>query len=139
MGSIIPNLLTEYMMGVANGGDRRSFVLNNVIIISPNICTSGSIRCHGIDGMLSPVSNVSLHACFNGGSSVAPPSSLVDSLPPLPPLADSFLTPDIVDEFMVPALQPSESSSGFSQFSWDGEVIKVMISTLVPLVIGVSM
>ncbi|KAK8712163.1 hypothetical protein V6N13_147410 [Hibiscus sabdariffa] len=137
-GSILPSSLPEYMMGVANGGDRRSFVLNNVRIISPNICTTGSIRCHGIDGVLSPVSNVSLHTCSDDADSVAPPPSLVTSPPPLPPPADPFLTP-LVDDFMVPAPQPSDSSSGCSQFSGDGNLIEVILSTiLVPLVIGVS-
>ncbi|KAL4351683.1 hypothetical protein GQ457_06G024240 [Hibiscus cannabinus] len=137
-GSILPSSLPEYMMGVANGGDRRSFVLNNVRIISPNICTTGSIRCHGIDGVLSPVSNVSLHTCSDDAVSVAPPPSLVTSPPPLPPPADPFLTP-LVDDFMVPAPQPSDSSSGSSQFSGDGNLIEVILgSILVPLVIGVS-
>ncbi|GMI65655.1 hypothetical protein HRI_000234800 [Hibiscus trionum] len=137
-GSILPSSLPEYMMGVANGGDRRSFVLNNVRIISPNICTAGSIRCHGIDGVLSPVSNVSLHTCSNDRSFIAPPPSLVTSSPPLPPPVDPFLTP-LVDDFMVPAPQPSDSSSGSSQYSWDGKIFEVIISSiLVPLVIGVS-
>ncbi|KAE8725198.1 Cellulose synthase-like D3 [Hibiscus syriacus] len=137
-GSILPSNLPEYAMNVANGGMRRSFVLNNVRIISPNICTTGSIRCHGIDGVLSAVSNVTLHTCSNNGGFVAPLSSPVDSLPPLPPPAVPILNP-LVDDFMVPAPQPAGSSPGFSQFSWDEKVFKVIITTiLVPLVIGVS-
>ncbi|GMI79589.1 hypothetical protein HRI_001628200 [Hibiscus trionum] len=137
-GSVLPSSLSEYTMNIANGGTRRSFVLNNVRIISPNICTAGSIRCHGIDGVLSPVSNVTLHTCPNKRGSVTPPPSPVASLPPLPPPVVPFLTP-LVDDFMVPAPLPADSSSGSPQFSWDGKVFKVIITTiLVPLVMGVS-
>ncbi|KAL4378127.1 hypothetical protein GQ457_02G039690 [Hibiscus cannabinus] len=137
-GSVLPSSLPEYSMNIANGGTRRSFVLNNVRIISPNICTAGSIRCHGIDGVLSSESNVTLHTCPNNGGSVAPPPSPVASRPPLSPPAVPFLNP-LVDEFMVPAPEPANSSSGSSQFSWDGKLFKVIITTiLVPLVIGVS-
>ncbi|KAF5749110.1 hypothetical protein HS088_TW04G01072 [Tripterygium wilfordii] len=51
-GSFIPSSIPEYMLKISNGG-RLSYFLNNVKIISPNICTRGSsIRCHGIDGVL---------------------------------------------------------------------------------------
>ncbi|KAE8720393.1 Cellulose synthase-like D3 [Hibiscus syriacus] len=137
-GSILPSSLPEYAMNVVNGGTRRGFVLNNVRIISPNICTAGSIRCHGVDGVLSPVSNISLHTCSNNGGSVAPLSSPADSLPPLSPPAVPLLNPLVVD-FMAPAPQPAGGSPGRSQFSWDEKVFKVIITTiLVPLVIGVS-
>ncbi|XP_042483333.1 FAS1 domain-containing protein SELMODRAFT_448915 [Macadamia integrifolia] len=52
-GSTIPTCNSDFMLNVSNNG-RRSFYLNNVQIISPNICTTGSsIRCHGINGVFS--------------------------------------------------------------------------------------
>lgn len=52
-GSFIPSSFPDFMFKILNGGGRRNFSLNNVKIISPNICTLGfSIRCHGIDGVL---------------------------------------------------------------------------------------
>ncbi|XP_010276802.1 PREDICTED: FAS1 domain-containing protein SELMODRAFT_448915-like [Nelumbo nucifera] len=51
-GSTIPTSSSGFMLRISNNG-RRSFYLNNVQLISPNICTSGhSIRCHGINGVL---------------------------------------------------------------------------------------
>ncbi|KAF8412776.1 hypothetical protein HHK36_000746 [Tetracentron sinense] len=51
-GSILPTSKQDFMLRVSNNG-RRSFYLNNVQIISPDICTAGSsIRCHGINGVL---------------------------------------------------------------------------------------
>ncbi|CAI8609492.1 unnamed protein product [Vicia faba] len=51
-GTTVPSLLPNCMLRVSNNG-RRNFVVNNVKIISPNICVAGSsIRCHGIDGVL---------------------------------------------------------------------------------------
>ncbi|KAE8664117.1 Cellulose synthase-like D3 [Hibiscus syriacus] len=71
------------------------FVNNNVRIISPNSCTAGSIRWHGFDVVLSLVSNVTLRTCSNNGGSVAPLTSPVDSLPPLPPPAVPYLIPSL--------------------------------------------
>lgn len=61
-GTSIPSSLPNYMLRITNNG-RKDFVVNNVRIISHNICVAGSsIRCHGIDGILS-----------EGNSSIAPP------------------------------------------------------------------
>nr|KYP51476.1 hypothetical protein KK1_026634 [Cajanus cajan] len=52
-GTTIPSSLPNCMLRVSNNG-RKNYVINNVKIISPNICVGGSsIRCHGIDGVLS--------------------------------------------------------------------------------------
>ncbi|GAU28530.1 hypothetical protein TSUD_156870 [Trifolium subterraneum] len=52
-GTIVPSLLSNCMLRIYNNG-RKNFVVNNVRVISPNICVFGSsIRCHGIDGVLS--------------------------------------------------------------------------------------
>ncbi|CAN1841999.1 hypothetical protein LINPERHAP1_LOCUS36699 [Linum perenne] len=65
-GSTIPSSYPGYVLQVQNDDSghqdgkwwrgRGNFSLNNVKIISPNICSSpsSSIRCHGIDGVLSP-------------------------------------------------------------------------------------
>ncbi|KAJ9678478.1 hypothetical protein PVL29_020619 [Vitis rotundifolia] len=51
-GSVLPSLEPGFSLTVSNHG-RRNFSINNVRIISPNICFSGySIRCHGVDGVM---------------------------------------------------------------------------------------
>ncbi|CAI0390616.1 unnamed protein product [Linum tenue] len=88
-GSTIPSSSPGYVLHVRNDNDvsskwwrrRRSngggrgnynFSLNDVKIISPNICTSpaSSIRCHGIDGVL-PLRPISTPTC--GPKSAGPP------------------------------------------------------------------
>ncbi|XVF06897.1 hypothetical protein REPUB_Repub06bG0090700 [Reevesia pubescens] len=101
-GSILPSSMPEYLLSISNGGGRRSFYLNNVRIISPNICTSGSsIRCHGIDGVLSavksPGSNISLPTCSNNTHFVA--SGSPEASPPSP------------YSFAVPAPDPQSAVS----------------------------
>ncbi|XP_073316222.1 uncharacterized protein [Primulina huaijiensis] len=55
-GSMIPTSRPGYVFKVDNDG-RERFYLNNVRIISPNVCTKGSsIRCHGVDGVVQPTS-----------------------------------------------------------------------------------
>lgn len=56
-GSIVPSSLPHYTLKVSNGG-RLSYFLNNVKIISRNICSLGSIKCHGIDGILQSPSTI---------------------------------------------------------------------------------
>ncbi|KAI3519395.1 hypothetical protein L1887_08460 [Cichorium endivia] len=51
--SMLPTSNPELMLKVSNNG-RRGFFLGNVRIVSPNICAHGySVRCHGIDDVLS--------------------------------------------------------------------------------------
>ncbi|KAJ4912203.1 Fasciclin-like arabinogalactan family protein [Raphanus sativus] len=50
-GSIVPSSLPHYTLKISNGG-RLNYFVNNVKIISRNICTLGTIKCHGIDGVL---------------------------------------------------------------------------------------
>uniref|UniRef100_A0A6N2KR71 FAS1 domain-containing protein n=1 Tax=Salix viminalis TaxID=40686 RepID=A0A6N2KR71_SALVM len=70
-GSLIPSSDPDYMLNISNKG-RKNFSLNNVRITSPNLCTAGSsIRCHGIDGVLS-------------SPAVAPPLPLSDIPPSFP-------------------------------------------------------
>lgn len=90
-GSIIPTYEPGFMLRVSNGG-RRRFRLNEVRIIHPNICTAGSsIRCHGIDGVLSiPEPGGSIIApspslsCDNASAPRSPPAPGTSPAPPLP-------------------------------------------------------
>ncbi|XP_010492626.1 PREDICTED: uncharacterized protein LOC104769981 [Camelina sativa] len=56
-GSMVPSSLPHYALKISNGG-RSNYFLNNVKIISRNICSLGSIKCHGIDGILQSSSTI---------------------------------------------------------------------------------
>ncbi|XP_065854527.1 FAS1 domain-containing protein SELMODRAFT_448915 [Euphorbia lathyris] len=81
-GSTIPSSDSDFKLYINNNG-RRSFYLNNVRLISPNLCTAGhSIRCHGIDGVLAaPVTDTTpASSCSNSTTPVvteAPPAPLL--------------------------------------------------------------
>ena len=110
-GTMIPTAKPEFMLKVSNHGGRRSFYLNNVRIVHPNICTAGSsIRCHGVDGVVQPMVTPGDHnttlptpTCSNSSRPnvvAIPPSPLwpspappMDSLPPpldAPPPSDYY-------------------------------------------------
>lgn len=75
-GTTIPTSLPNCMLRVSNNG-RKNYVLNNVKVISPNLCVAGSsIRCHGIDGILSEV-------CTSVGNYSVPSPTCVNSTEPL--------------------------------------------------------
>ncbi|CAL5367930.1 unnamed protein product [Camellia sinensis] len=82
-GSIIPSSEPKFMLHISNNG-RKSFYLNNVRIISPNICTAGSsIRCHGIDGVVKAIATVSPSpSCSNSSSPMAAATPPSPSWPP---------------------------------------------------------
>ncbi|CAJ1943206.1 unnamed protein product [Sphenostylis stenocarpa] len=72
----IPTSLPNCMLRVSNNG-RRNYVLNNVKVISPDLCVAGtSIRCHGIDGVLSEV-------CTSVGNYSVPAVPCLNSTEPL--------------------------------------------------------
>ncbi|EOA22863.1 hypothetical protein CARUB_v10003591mg [Capsella rubella] len=56
-GSMVPSSLPHYSLEISNGG-RSNYFLNNVKIISRDICSLGSIKCHGIDGILQSPSSI---------------------------------------------------------------------------------
>ncbi|TXG48710.1 hypothetical protein EZV62_024585 [Acer yangbiense] len=116
-GSLIPSSIPEYMLKIYNGG-RKNFLLNNVKIISPNICTLGSsIRCHGIDGMLDITQNNTsvLPPTCSGNASSTPdvvatppmPTSISDQAPPL---SDHNYQPPVAAPAPLPS--PEKSSAG---------------------------
>ncbi|KAF9661315.1 hypothetical protein SADUNF_Sadunf19G0055300 [Salix dunnii] len=91
LGSLIPSSDPDYMLDISNKG-RKNFFLNNVKITSPDLCTAGSsIRCHGIDGVLSAATDRHpLSACSNSTSpAVVPPSPSL----PLSDIPPSFPSP----------------------------------------------
>lgn len=56
-GSVLPTSQPGFILNITNiDGNRKHFSLNNVRIISPNICSlRSSIRCHGIDDVIQPL------------------------------------------------------------------------------------
>ncbi|BAT75781.1 hypothetical protein LR48_Vigan01g206600 [Vigna angularis] len=120
-GTTIPTSLPNCMLRVSNNG-RKNYVLNNVKLISPNICVAGSsIRCHGIDGVLSKVCtsvrnySVPTLTCDNSTE----PSCKASPISPLPsapsPARDilnnspSFTTPDAT----TTRVEPHKSGSPY--------------------------
>lgn len=105
-GSIIPSSLPNYMLRISNNG-RRNFSINNVKLISPNICTEGSsIRCHGIDGVLLPMipeNNTTYPSC----SSRPSPAAVTTNPVPPPPTEGGQLNP-------TPARAPTTSQTNSS-------------------------
>ncbi|RYR78278.1 hypothetical protein Ahy_A01g003023 isoform A [Arachis hypogaea] len=109
-GTTIPSSLPNCMLRITNNG-RKNYVINNVRIISPNICVAGSsIRCHGIDGVLS--------------ESCVPASPPIPS-PPLLPSAPSSRDPNVLTPRPSPNPSPSPNvkSAGSSYLlSFDGSL-----------------
>ncbi|KAJ7982674.1 FAS1 domain-containing protein [Quillaja saponaria] len=127
-GTIFPSSFPKYMIEIANNG-RRNYFLNNVKIISPNICVMGhSIRCHGIDGVLteatvsvtnsSTSSNTALTPpCPNNTSRTLPVTSASPPAPSTDPSSPSpIISPPLSDNVNPPlALAPSPSETNNRQ------------------------
>ncbi|XP_026410514.1 FAS1 domain-containing protein SELMODRAFT_448915-like [Papaver somniferum] len=109
-GSMIPTSKPNFMLKISNNGNRRSFYLNDILIISPDICTAGfSIRCHGINGVL-----LSTEPEQNG--TALPPSSHCVTSPNSAPGAEPSPTqssPLEDSQDLVPAIAPSPNHTGF--------------------------
>ncbi|OVA02854.1 FAS1 domain [Macleaya cordata] len=106
-GSMIPTSKSNIMLKVSNNG-RRSFYFNDVQITSPDICTAGlSIRCHGIDGVLSGTESEQTSTTPTCSSSApAAAAAPASPSPPSPPsVGPHNLTP-------VPAPSPSDLDTG---------------------------
>ncbi|KAL9240217.1 hypothetical protein vseg_014462 [Gypsophila vaccaria] len=103
--SIIPSSEPNFMFRISNNG-RRSFFLNNVKLISPDLCVSGSsVRCHGIDGVLVGVDKAPPLPPHD-----APPMTSPSLPPPGPPLAD--VTPPTDTYGLAPAATPQPAGPG---------------------------
>ncbi|KAK4284945.1 hypothetical protein QN277_001708 [Acacia crassicarpa] len=136
-GATIPSSLPNYMLRITNNG-RKSFVLNNVKIVSPNICVAGSsIRCHGIDGILSDedssVRNTSItvlppssSSCSNTNKSTEAASSCMATSPS--PSSPTYTAPI-----------PIEADSGTTQKSgsFDGSLSYFVATTLMLIFLGI--
>ncbi|KAK7251827.1 hypothetical protein RIF29_35381 [Crotalaria pallida] len=114
-GTTIPSSLPNCMLRISNYG-RKNFVLNNVKIISRNICTAGSsIRCHGIDGVLS-------EDCVSNNNSSVPtsplcanstyPSCLASPPIPSPTLPSPPQTRNNISPSILDAPGPSDANVG---------------------------
>ncbi|KAK1399352.1 FAS1 domain-containing protein [Heracleum sosnowskyi] len=122
-GSMIPTLKPDTMLHVLNSG-RRHFFLNNIQIVTPNICTSSTIKCHGIDGVITQVyqqhSNTPPFSCSN--STNAPTSTVA-----APPPSQSTIAPTPTEN----AVTPSHSAS-YPRFSPGGLIHFLITCVLVP-------
>ncbi|CAL0312277.1 unnamed protein product [Lupinus luteus] len=126
-GSIIPSSMPNCMLRVSNYG-RRNFVLNNVKIISRNICTAGSsIRCHGIDGVLSEdcVSNNNSSVLKPTCSNSTYPSCMASPPIPAPTLPSPPTRANLSPTFGAPS--PSDVNVGThkSESPYDGDLFLV--------------
>ncbi|KAE9613760.1 putative FAS1 domain-containing protein [Lupinus albus] len=138
-GTIIPSSLPNCMLRVSNYG-RKNFVLNNVKIISRNICTAGSsIRCHGIDGVLSEdcVSNnnnssVPTPTCSNSTS----PSCMASPPIPSPTLPSPPTRDNLSPTFSAPS--PSDANVGTQKSGspYDGS-LNLVTNLMLLLLIGI--
>ncbi|RDX64917.1 FAS1 domain-containing protein, partial [Mucuna pruriens] len=126
-GTTIPTSLPNCMLTVSNNG-RMNYVLNNVKIISPNICVAGSsIRCHGIDGVLSrvcaSVGNYSV-PCVNSTQPLCKASPPIPSpFPSAPPPTRDNLNPPA--SRTAPNVGPHLSGSPRS-LSYDGTLTLIV-------------
>lgn len=104
-GSMIPSSLQDYMLTISNNG-RRNFYVGNVKLISPNICTAGSsIRCHGIDGVLTT-------STTNPSSSCPKSSNIPVATPPTPPPSPSPSPSSLVGGLNQPPLVLAQAPTG---------------------------
>ncbi|KAE8077475.1 hypothetical protein FH972_016035 [Carpinus fangiana] len=133
-GSIIPSSLPGYMLKISNNG-RKNFSLNDVKIISPNICTEGSsIRCHGIDGVL-------LESSMPEHNTTAPsPSCSSSSIPPVSGATSPALSlpsPTAIAAAPSPT-QPNSSPQkpGPSPLLSYGGTFKFLVTSLMVLIVG---
>ncbi|KAK7330843.1 hypothetical protein VNO77_25047 [Canavalia gladiata] len=130
-GTTIPSSLSNCMLRISNNG-RKNYVVNNVKIVSPNICVAGSsIRCHGIDGVLSEeacTSGVPLPPCLNNTepSCKASPPMPSPSLPSVSP-PPTWTTPSPTAN--IGPLK-SESPSGLSYHGSFSFVAYLMLSLI---------
>ncbi|XP_027916060.1 FAS1 domain-containing protein SELMODRAFT_448915 [Vigna unguiculata] len=133
-GTAIPTSLPNCMLRVSNNG-RKNYVLNNVKLISPNICVAGSsIRCHGIDGVLSEVctsvGNYSVPSLTCDNSTQQPlckASPISPSLPSAPSPARDILNNS--PTFPTPDATTHKSGSPY-RFSYHISLVFLMLSLI---------
>lgn len=129
-GTTIPTSLPNCLLRVSNNG-RKNYVLNNAKIISPNLCVAGSsIRCHGIDGVLSEectsIGNYSVPIlpCVNSTDpSCMTSSPIPSSFPsaPAPTTGDNLNPPTFTSPHSTSSNVPHKSGSPLL-LSYDGSL-----------------
>lgn len=123
-GSMIPTLKPDIMLHVFNGGTGH-FFLNNFQIITPNICTNSSIRCHGIDGVITQVDHQNSNSpplCSNSTNVISSPAST-----PTPSASENMIAPSPTQY----SITPSHSAS-YPRFSPGGLLNFLITCLLVP-------
>lgn len=115
-GSMIPSSLQEHMLRISNNG-RRNFYVSNVKLISPNICTAASIRCHGVDGVLTTTTNSSSSCPKSSNIPAAttpspPPSPSPSATTPTPPPPPSPSPSSLVGGLNPPPLLLAQAPTG---------------------------
>lgn len=132
-GSLIPSSFPEYMLNISNGG-RRNYFLNNVKLISPNICTAGSsIRCHGIESVLQ-------YSTFSNKSSpavVAAPLEAPRLQPTSAPPMDEYDRQAPADASLPPYVNPQKSSGSAKRLAYGG-LLHFFATFVMVLIMGVS-
>ncbi|KAJ1415070.1 FAS1 domain [Sesbania bispinosa] len=119
-GTTIPTSLSNCMLRISNSG-RKNFVLNNVKIISPNICVAGSsIRCHGIDGVLSETC-VAQPPCSNSTEPSCKASPKIPS-PSAPPTIDNLSPPTLMAPNPIVANAGIQKSGSLHYASYNGSL-----------------
>jgi len=110
-GTTIPTSLPNCMLRVSNNG-KKNYILNNVKIISPNLCVAGSsIRCHGIDGVLSEV-------CTSVGNYSVPSLPSYPSAAPTPARDNLNNSPTLTSPYPTPSTIQSHRSGSIPSFSY---------------------
>ncbi|KAL2316577.1 hypothetical protein Fmac_030453 [Flemingia macrophylla] len=59
-GSVVPSSVPNRVISITNSG-RTTLFVNNARIVTPNVCQSSSIRCHGISAALTSDNMVLFH------------------------------------------------------------------------------
>lgn len=126
-GTTIPTHQQDYVLKIVNGG-RRGFYLNNVQLVSTDICTAGSsFRCHGIYGVLAEENRVAPPTC----SQTSPPTERAVGPPPAPsqPSPPLLVGPQSPAPTVSPP--PSESNDGPAKSSYSDRLSQGLFTTIV--------
>lgn len=134
-GSLIPTSVPGYMVRINNKG-RGSFYLDNVRITKPNVCVAGSsIRCHGIDGVLMSVTNVTESPSPSCPRNATPDTAMpTPPPPPPPPVSDVIQPPSSASPASAPAaspFNPPEKSASSRRLGAEGLVTFLLTGVIV--------
>ncbi|KAI3411305.1 FAS1 domain-containing protein [Psidium guajava] len=133
-GSLIPTSVPGDMVRINNEG-RRSFFIDNVRITQPNVCVAGSsIRCHGIDGVLLPVTNVTESPSPPCLRNPAPLKAMPTPRAPPPAVSDVIQPLGSASPASAPAagpFTPPEKSASSRRLGAEGLVKSVLTGIMV--------